>query len=96
MGLGCITMTGGRGGHIDRDEMITLVRSAVERGVSFFDTADVYGLHTNEELIGEALGPFHGQVVIATKFAQDITPSSASPRAHAAVPEIWRAWSKGR
>jgi aryl-alcohol dehydrogenase-like predicted oxidoreductase len=89
-------MTGGRGGQLDRDEMITLVRSAVERGVSFFDTAEVYGLHTNEELVGEVLGPFHGQVVIATKFAQDIDPVERKPAGACCCPEIWRAWSKGR
>jgi aryl-alcohol dehydrogenase-like predicted oxidoreductase len=64
--------TMGYGDPIDRDEMIALIRAAVERGVTFFDTAEVYGPFTNEELVGEALKPFKGQVVIATKFGWDI------------------------
>jgi aryl-alcohol dehydrogenase-like predicted oxidoreductase len=68
IGLGCMTMTGGYSGHPDRDEMIALVRAAVERGVTFFDTAEVYGPFVNEQLVGEALAPFRGEVVIATKF----------------------------
>ncbi len=68
IGLGCMTMTGGYSGRPDRDEMITLIRSAVDRGVTFFDTAEVYGPFINEQLVGEALAPFRGEVVIATKF----------------------------
>jgi aryl-alcohol dehydrogenase-like predicted oxidoreductase len=68
LGLGCMSMTGGYSEKPDRQEMVSLVRSAVERGVTFFDTAEVYGNFTNEELVGEALSPFRGQVVIATKF----------------------------
>ena len=64
--------TMGYGDPIDRDEMISLIRAAVERGVTFFDTAEVYGPFTNEDLVGEALAPFKGQVVIATKFGWDI------------------------
>ncbi|MDP9463307.1 MAG: aldo/keto reductase, partial [Actinomycetota bacterium] len=68
IGLGCMSMTGGYSDEPDRDEMILLIRTAVDRGVTFFDTAQVYGPFINEELVGEALSPFRGQVVIATKF----------------------------
>jgi aryl-alcohol dehydrogenase-like predicted oxidoreductase len=68
IGLGCMTMTGGYSDKPDRQEMISLIRTAVDRGVTFFDTAEVYGPFINEELVGEALSPFRGQVVIATKF----------------------------
>lgn len=68
IGLGCMGMSFGYGPAADRQEMISLLRSAVERGVTFFDTAQVYGPFTNEELVGEALAPFRGQVAIATKF----------------------------
>jgi aryl-alcohol dehydrogenase-like predicted oxidoreductase len=68
LGLGCMGMSFGYGPAADRSESIALMRAAVERGVTFFDTAQVYGPFTNEELVGEALEPFRGQVVIATKF----------------------------
>ena len=68
IGLGCMGMSFGYGPPADKQEMIALIRSAVERGVTFFDTAEVYGPFTNEELVGEALAPFRGHVVIATKF----------------------------
>jgi aryl-alcohol dehydrogenase-like predicted oxidoreductase len=68
MGLGCMGMSFGYGPPADKKEMISLIRSAVERGVTFFDTAEVYGPFTNEELVGEALAPLRDQVVIATKF----------------------------
>ena len=68
IGLGCMSMSGGYGPAGDRQEMISVIRGAVERGVTFFDTAQVYGPFANEELVGEALAPFHGQVVMATKF----------------------------
>ena len=68
VGLGCMGMSFGYGPPADKQEMISLIRTAVERGITFFDTAEVYGPFTNEELLGEALGPFRGQVVIATKF----------------------------
>jgi len=71
IGLGCMSMSFGYGPAGDRQEMISLIRSAVEQGVTFFDTAEVYGPFTNEELVGEALAPFRGQVVIATKFGFD-------------------------
>jgi len=71
LGLGCMGMSHGYGPPADKQEMIAVIRSAVERGVTFFDTAEVYGPFTNEELVGEALAPFRGQVVIATKFGFD-------------------------
>jgi len=71
LGLGCMSMSFGYGPAADKQEMISLIREAVELGVTFFDTAEVYGPFTNEELVGEALAPFRGQVVIATKFGFD-------------------------
>jgi len=71
IGLGCMSMSFGYGPAGDKQEMINVIRSAVEQGVTFFDTAEVYGPFTNEELVGEALAPFRGQVVIATKFGFD-------------------------
>jgi aryl-alcohol dehydrogenase-like predicted oxidoreductase len=68
IGLGCMGMSFGYGPAADKKEMISLIRTAVERGVTFFDTAEVYGPFTNEELVGEALAPFRDQVMIATKF----------------------------
>lgn len=68
LGLGCMGMSFGLGPAADKNEMIALIRDAVEKGVTFFDTAEVYGPFTNEELVGEALAPFRGQVAIATKF----------------------------
>jgi len=75
LGLGCMGMSFGYGPAADKKEMISLIRSAVERGVTFFDTAEVYGPFTNEELVGEALSPFLGQVVIATKFGFKLDPN---------------------
>ena len=68
LGLGCMGMSFGYGPPADRQAMIELIRSAVARGVTFFDTAQVYGPFTNEELVGEALAPFRSEVAIATKF----------------------------
>src|SRR5215471_19403636 len=68
IGLGCMGMSFGYGPAMDKQEAISLIRSAVERDVTFFDTAEVYGAFTNEELVGEALAPVREQVVIATKF----------------------------
>lgn len=76
IGLGCMSMTGGYSGRPDRDPMIELLRSAVDRGVTFFDTAEIYGPHRNEELVGEALRPVRDQVVIATKFANHVDPDT--------------------
>ena len=72
IGLGCMGMSFAYGQAPDKQEMIALIRAAVERGVTFFDTAEVYGPFTNEELVGEALAPVREQVVIATKFGFDI------------------------
>src|SRR5262245_39425273 len=72
IGLGCMGMSFEFGPAKDKQEMISLIRTAVERGVTFFDTAEAYGPFTNEELAGEALAPFRGQVVIATKFGWDL------------------------
>src|SRR5262245_38438307 len=68
LGLGCMSMSSGYGPAGDKHEMISLIRTAVERGVNFFDTAEAYGPFINEELVGEALAPVREQVVIATKF----------------------------
>jgi aryl-alcohol dehydrogenase-like predicted oxidoreductase len=77
IGLGCMGLNYHRGLAPDRKEMIALVRAAVERGVTFFDTAEVYGPFTNEELVGEALEPFRKDVVIATKFGHDVGPGGS-------------------
>jgi aryl-alcohol dehydrogenase-like predicted oxidoreductase len=76
IGLGCMGMSFGYGPPKDKQEMIALLRAAVERGVTFFDTAEVYGPFTNEELVGEGLAPFREQVVIATKFGFKLDPKS--------------------
>jgi len=76
LGLGCM----GYGEAADRQEMIALIRAAVERGVTFFDTAEVYGPFRNEEVVGEALAPFKGQVAIASKFGWDIDPETGVHR----------------
>jgi aryl-alcohol dehydrogenase-like predicted oxidoreductase len=76
IGLGCMGMSFSYGPPMDKKEGIALIRAAVERGVTFFDTAEVYGAFTNEELVGEALAPFREQVVIATKFGFKIDPNT--------------------
>src|ERR1043166_1855692 len=76
IGLGCMGMSFGYGPAADKQESISLIRSAVELGVTFFDTAEVYGPFTNEELVGEALAPFRDQVVIATKFGFKLDPDT--------------------
>ncbi len=75
IGLGCMGMSFNYGPAGDKQEMISLIRAAVERGVTFLDTAEVYGPFTNEELVGEALAPFRGKVVIATKFGWEANPA---------------------
>src|SRR5215208_2446501 len=80
IGLGCMSMTGGYTDRPDWQEMISLIRTAVDRGVTFLDTAEIYGPYANEELVGEALAPYKGQVVIATKFGWDIDPVERQPR----------------
>ena len=78
LGLGCMGMSFGDSPIADKQEMIALLRAAVERGVTFFDTAEVYGPFTNEELVGEALAPFREQVVIATKFGFKLDPDQGA------------------
>src|SRR5246500_490880 len=76
LGLGCMGLSFGYGPAVDKQQGITLIRAAVERGVTFFDTAEIYGPYTNEELVGEALAPFRKNVVIATKFGFKIDPNT--------------------
>jgi len=85
VGLGCMGMSFGYGPPADKQEMISLLRTAVERGVTFFDTAEVYGPFTNEELVGEALSPLRDRVVIATKFGFD---TSVDPRGSKGAPVL--------
>jgi aryl-alcohol dehydrogenase-like predicted oxidoreductase len=80
LGLGCMGMSQSYGPPPDRQELIALIHAAVERGVTFFDTAQVYGPFVNEELVGEALAPIRGQVVIATKFGFDFGPNGDGPQ----------------
>src|SRR6201993_1317129 len=80
IGLGCLGMTFRYGAAHDRKEMIAVIRAAVERGVTFFDTAEAYGPFTNEELVGEALAPFRGKVVIATKFGMKVGTDAMDSR----------------
>src|SRR5271169_1543324 len=81
IGLGCMGMSFSYGPPKDKKEMTTLLHAAVDRGVTFFDTAEVYGPFTNEELVGEALAPFRKQLVIATKFGFDLSGSDNRPGA---------------
>jgi aryl-alcohol dehydrogenase-like predicted oxidoreductase len=87
LGLGCMGMSFSYGPPADKQEMISLLRTAVERGITFFDTAEVYGPFTNEELVGEALAPLRDQVVIATKFGFNLDPKS-DPRAMKGLPSL--------
>src|SRR6059036_1410429 len=86
LGLGCMGMTFSYGPPHGRKDMISLLRAEIDRGVTFFDTAEVYGPFNNEELVGEALAPFRGQVVIATKFGFDLDPKF-DPRGMQGPPE---------
>jgi aryl-alcohol dehydrogenase-like predicted oxidoreductase len=81
LGLGCMGMSFSYGPPKDKKEMTTLIHAAVDRGVTFFDTAEVYGPYTNEELVGEALAPYRGKVVIATKFGFDLSGTDNRPGA---------------
>ena len=74
LGFGCMGLSYGYGPAIEKQQAIAVIRTAVERGVTFFDTAEAYGPFTNEELVGEALAPHRERVVIATKFGFDIAP----------------------
>ena len=87
LGLGCMGMSFGYGPAANRQEMISLIRTAVDRGVTFFDTAEVYGPFINEELVGDALAPVRGQVVIATKFGHDFDPDTGKARGMDSRPE---------
>jgi aryl-alcohol dehydrogenase-like predicted oxidoreductase len=87
IGLGCMTMTGGYSGNPDRAEMINLLRQAVDLGVTLFDTAEIYGPHTNEELVGEALADYGDRVVIATKFAQEIDQDTRTAGSRMLTPD---------
>ena len=87
IGLGCMGLSFGDGPAVDRQQGIALIRAAFERGVAFFDTAEVYGPFTNEELVGEALAPFRGQVAIATKFGFDIDRETRQQRGLNSRPE---------
>src|SRR5437868_5603702 len=81
IGLGCMGLSFGLGPAVEKQQGISLIRAAVERGITFFDTAEVYGPFTNEELVGEALAPFRKQVVIATKFGFDLSTGERRPGA---------------
>jgi aryl-alcohol dehydrogenase-like predicted oxidoreductase len=87
IGLGCMGMSGNYGPAANKQEMIALMRNAVERGVTFFDTAETYGPFINEELVGEALAPVRDQVVIATKFGFDFDPATGQRRGLNSRPE---------
>src|SRR5436309_5134215 len=88
LGFGCMSMTDGYSLSPDRQEMCALIRSAVERGVTFFDTAQVYGRFTNEELVGEALAPVRDQVVVATKFGHDFEKGGLNSRPDYVTPMV--------
>src|SRR5450631_2459736 len=87
LGLGCMGLSFGLGPATEKAEAVKLIRAAVERGVTFFDTAEVYGPYLNEEVVGEALAPFRDKVVIATKFGFDLSPDS-DPRGMKGLPGL--------
>src|SRR5246127_3317715 len=87
LGLGCMGLSFAYGPAVDKQQGIALIRAAVERGVTFFDTAEVYGPFANEELVGEALAPVRDRVVIATKFGFDIDPKTGAQRGLDSRPE---------
>ena len=91
IGLGCMGMSGTYGGRTDKAAMIALIRAAVERGVTLFDTAEVYGPFTNEELVGEALEPVRDRAVIATKFGWDLEGGQRTGRVNSRPDNIKRA-----
>lgn len=95
IGLGCMGLSHGYGRPVTRQEGISLIRSAVDRGVTFFDTAEVYGPFTNEELVGEALAPVREAVVIATKFGFDLDPDTGEQRGVDSRPEHIRKVAEG-
>ena len=87
LGLGCMGMSANYGPPPDRQEMIALIRAAVDRGVTFFDTAESYGPFTNEELVGDALAPVRDKVVIATKFGHGLDPVTGQRRGRNSRPK---------
>ena len=87
LGLGCMGMSANYGPPSDRGEMIALIRAAIDRGVTFFDTAESYGPFTNEELVGEALAPMRRQITIATKFGHDLDPVTGKRRGRNSRPQ---------
>src|SRR6516164_8739157 len=87
IGFGCLGISFSYGKPLPKDEGVRLIRAAVERGVTFFDTAEVYGPFINEEVVGEALRPFRDQVVIATKFGFDIDPETRTNRGVSSRPD---------
>ena len=95
IGLGCMGISFSYGTHLSKDEGVRLIRAAVERGVTFFDTAEVYGPFSNEEIVGEALGPVRDQVVIATKFGFDIDPVTKQSTGLNSRPEHIREAAEG-
>lgn len=96
IGLGCMGLSFGYGPATDRKEAIALIRAAVERGVTFFDTAQVYGPWTNEDVVGEALEPFRGRVAIATKFGWNIDPETGEHRGGVnSLPDLIRRSTEG-
>src|SRR5246500_4662174 len=95
IGLGCMGMSFGYGPPKEKNEMISLIRAAVERGVTFFDTAEVYGPFINEELVGEALAPFRERVVIATKFGFKLDPNTGKQAGLDSRPEHIRQVAEG-
>jgi len=98
IGLGCMGISSGLGPAADRQQGIAVIRAAVERGVTFFDTAEVYGPFVNEELVGEALAPFRSDVVIATKFGFRFDAEGrqvASPAARSTSARPWTVRSSG-
>jgi aryl-alcohol dehydrogenase-like predicted oxidoreductase len=95
IGLGCMAMSGGYSDRPEKQEMIALLHAAVDRGVTFFDTAEIYGPYANEELVGEALAPFKGDVVIATKFGWDIDPAERKANGVTSRPDVIRSVVEG-
>ena len=91
LGLGCMGLSFGLGPAVEKNQAIALIRGAVERGVTFFDTAEVYGPYTNEEVVGEALAPFRGQVAIATKFGFRLDPANGQQQGLDSRPEHLKA-----
>src|SRR3954452_20780020 len=87
LGLGCMGLSFGLGPATEKGEAVKLIRNSVERGVTFFDTAEVYGPFVNEEVVGEALRPFRDRVTIATKFGFDIDPATGENRGVCSRPE---------